>query len=159
MKVFLSLSAISLLLVIHLGLADDIVGKTVPPYPTGWQDLGGGCIDDDCTYSLGKFKKNKQEFYYLSQSLPELNHKPQWKVLSYMPMPHVEKGFEVVDFACQLNGNGEGPLDATIIAVVKTIDAELYKTIQSAYRVNTTTGRFENISTDGVVCIKQGWEQ
>lgn len=134
-------------------VAGGLTGTSVPPVPTGWKDQGGACISG-CDYSIGVLEKSDQLILYIGKSVTRIDpKKARWLITDQMPYPKTPSGFEVVYSLCERNGNP----DETIIAVVKTIDAEWYTTVRFAYRANPSTGRFEKISTKGVRCLNDGW--
>lgn len=134
-------------------VANELTGTIVPPFPTGWKDHGGACLDG-CNYNIGVLEKPGQLILYMGKSAPRVDpKKARWLVTDQMPFPKTPTGFEVVYSLCERNREP----DETIIAVVKTIEAEWYTTVKLAYRANLSTGRFEKTTTKGVRCLNDGW--
>ena len=153
MKAITRIFSLSVMLLASPSKANDIIGTIVPPYPEKWRDQGGACIAS-CDYSIGVLEKSNRLFLYFGKSAPRTDpKKARWLVTDQMPYPKTPPGFQVVYGLCERDGKP----DDTIIAIVKTTDAEWYTTVRSAYRANFNTGRFEKISTKGVRCQNEGW--
>ena len=145
--------ALSCLLVTSICSADNFIGQTIPPYPSGWQDEGGWCLDSDCHHNLGILKKANQRVLYFGKAANSNDVTPHWLVLDQMPYPDTPANFELASAACEINGKS----DLSIIAVVKTTDTEWHKQVRFAYKANTVTKQFETISTKGIRCQNNAW--
>lgn len=140
--------------------ASNLIGRIVPPYPDEWISQGGACIAGklgikrSCDYSIGILKNLDQLHIFFGKSAPRINpKKARWFVTDLMPYPKTPAGFHVVYGFCERDGSP----DASIIAVVKTTDSEWFSNVQTAYRANMNTGRFEESSIKGVRCRNEGW--
>lgn len=145
--------ALGLMLLTGTSTANNLIGKTVPPFPTGWQDEGGSCVLD-CNYSMGILKKGKERLVYFGKALPKTDTgKSRWQVLDQMPYPETREGFEVVYGSCE----SKGIADPSIIALVKFTETEWLDQVRFTYKANTAKGIFETISTEGIRCQNEGW--
>lgn len=145
--------AFSLVLLASPSLANNLIGKTIPPYPSGWQEEGGACLLN-CNYSLGVLIKAQQRLLYLGKNSPQSTASdPRWQVLDTMPYPEPPEGYELVYSACE----HQGIPDPSLIALVKIADDEWLDQVRFAYKANINKGRFETISTQGVRCQNIGW--
>lgn len=153
MRISTSSLAFSLVLLASTSSANDLIGKTIPPYTEGWQEEGGACLLN-CNYSLSVLIKGQQRLFYLGKNSPQSTaSEPRWQVLDTMPYPTPPKGYEVVYAACEYKGRP----DPNLIALVKTADKEWLDQIRFAYKANLAKGVFETISTEGIRCQNIGW--
>ena len=145
--------AFSLVLLASTSSADNLIGKTIPPYPDAWQEEGGACLLN-CKYSLGVLIKGQQRLFYLGKASPlSTASEPRWQVLDTMPYPAAPEGYELVYSACE----HQGTPDPSLIALVKTADAEWLDQVRFVYKANINQGVFETMSTAGVRCQNIGW--
>lgn len=153
MKVFGYFISFILLMGSSLSSANDLIGKTVPPYPKHWSEQGGSCIAN-CNYSIGRLVNRQKEYLYFGKNKQVPDAKtPFWKILDLMPYPEVPKGYVVVEGLCESNGIR----DETIIAVVKEDENEWFSQTRFAYRANLETEQFETIATKGIRCLNNAW--
>ena len=140
--------------------ANDLVGSTVPPYPEHYKYSGGACVSGGrdqksiCDFSIGVLEKNNQLIMYFGKAAPRTDVKqPRWLVTDQMPYPAAPDDSHVVYSMCAQNE----VRDETIIAVVKSSNSEFFTEISLAYKVNLDTGRFEQMSTSGLICINESY--
>lgn len=147
-RINLSLFAFSLLFLASTSSAEHWIAKTIPPYLDGWQEEGGTCLAN-CDYSLGVLIKGSQRLFYLGKkSAQSTDSDPRWQVLDTMPYPELPTGYELIYSACE----HQGTPDSSLIAVVKTADAEWLDQVRFAYKANIAKGSFETMSTAEVRC-------
>jgi hypothetical protein len=145
--------ALGLTLFTSVCSAASLTGKTIPPYPRGWGEPEGACLDN-CRYSIGVLSNGQTKILYLGKEVAGFTpDEPRWLVLDEMPYPQAPKGFRVTYGTCQVNKVD----DSSIIAVVKETETEWQTQVKFAYRANIKTGQLETITTKGVRCANEGW--
>lgn len=145
--------AFSLLFLASTSSAEQWVGKIIPPYLDDWQEESGACLLN-CNYSLGVLITGQERLFYLGKTSPQSTaSEPRWQILDTMPYPEVPKGYELVYAACEYQGTP----DPSLIALVKTADAEWLDQVRFVYKANLNKGVFETMSTTGVRCQNSGW--
>lgn len=145
--------AFSLLFLASISSADHLIGKTIPPYTNAWQEEGGACLLN-CNYNLGVLIKGQERLFYLGKTSPQsTDSEPRWQVLDTMPYLEAPDGYELVYSACE----HQGTPDPSLIALVKTVDAEWLDQVRFVYKANINKGVFETMSTAGVRCQNIGW--
>jgi hypothetical protein len=155
MKVRFQLAFTLLLFVCQPGKSADLIGTIVPPYPTGWRDLGGGCLtyERTCDFALSQLQSQVATYMVVGKAAPRIDpRKARWVVTDSLQLK-VPSGHHIEFADCRLNGESDG----TILTVVKTTDAEWFKNVVVAYRVGLPAGRFQKISTKGIQCANVGW--
>lgn len=137
----------------------NLVGATVPPFPTGWYDESGMCIgsglgqDQLCAFNLGVIKKGAQRWLYIGKAASSsTTGKPRWLVTDQMAYPAAPKGFHVEIVPCQRDGEPA----VTTVAIVQTTNSEWYTRVRAAYRANLATGLFETVASQGMRCLNAG---
>lgn len=152
-RIHTSSLAFCLLFLASTSSADHLIGKTIPPYTDDWQAEGGACLLN-CNYSLGVLIKGQERLFYLGKTSPQSTaREPRWQVLDTMPYPEAPDGYELVYSACE----HQGTPDPSLIALVKTVDAEWLDQVRFVYKANINKGVFETMSTAGVRCQNIRW--
>ncbi len=141
--------------------ADNFIGKIVPPYSEGFNDLSGACVTDTdeddgtCKYSINILAKNNEKIAILAQrSLRKSQDDPNtWVVTDQLAYPEVQEGYYLTIGACMFNGK----FDDAIVAVVKDAMAEDLQSYFWARRVDLKTGKFTIINPEKVNCFNEGF--
>lgn len=152
-RINLNLFAFSLLFLASTSSAEPWIAKTIPPYLDGWQEEGGACLLN-CDYNLGVLIKGSQRLFYLGKkSAQSTATDPRWRVLDTMPYPELPAGYELIYSDCEYQGKP----DPSLIALVKTADAEWLDQVRFVYQANIAKGGFETLSIEGVRCQNIAW--
>lgn len=139
----------------------DLVGSIVPPYPAGTDSRNGACIGkpaetvgkEACPYSVGLLEKGPG--IYTQIYAAKLSHRTEknafFKVTDAIPYPTVTQGYYLAFGLCRLSGEN----DDTVLAVVRTTDAEWHRDATWARKVDLPSGTFKKISPDNVECMNE----
>ena len=140
---------------------EDWVGYVVPPYPSGWSELSGGCIGsvDDaggpCHHSITVIR-DAQSGMRMILGLEEMKHfgkDPLWRVVAALePDALFDRKLDAVHGTCQLH-NVE---DATVVAIVRYEDREWLRA-REAWRFDVTAGRLVPLRAADVRCANEGY--
>lgn len=148
--------------------AVDLIGRTMPPYPEGLQDVGGICLSDAnvqghvCDFSIG--------FVGDAGTDPELEPlvryivagrlsgrdgmKALWKITDALPYPDVAKGFSWQAGNCRVGQVADGK----VVAIVKhNAEQEYLTNVAWARRLDLSSGKFEVVDPARVDCVNEGY--
>lgn len=148
--------------------AVELIGKTVPPYPEGLQDVGGSCLSDSadpehvCDFSIG----------LLADAVEDPNAEPVlryvvagrmagregplalWKITDAQAYPKTGKGFFWQAGSCRVDKVD----DAKVIAVVRQgVEQEYLTDVAWARRLDLKSGKFSLVDPARVDCINEGY--
>jgi hypothetical protein len=148
--------------------AVELIGKTVPPYPEGLQDVGGSCLSDSddpehvCDFSIGLLADASTD----SSAEPMLRYVVAgrmagregplalWKITDVQTYPKTGKGFFWQAGSCRVDKVD----DAKVIAVVRQGAEQEYLTdVAWARRLDLKSGKFSVIDPARVDCINEGY--
>lgn len=148
--------------------AVELIGKTVPPYPEGLQDVGGSCLSDSadpehvCDFSIGLLADAGTD----SNAEPVLRYVVAgrmagregplalWKITDMQPYPKVGKGFFWQAGSCRVDKVD----DAKVIAVVRQDTEQEYLTdVAWARRLDLKSGKFSVVGAARVDCVNEGY--
>jgi hypothetical protein len=148
--------------------AVELIGKTVPPYPEGLQDVGGSCLSDSddpehvCDFSIGLLadagtdSNDEPVFRYVVAGRMAGREGPLalWKITDVQAYPKVGKGFFWQAGSCRVDKVD----DAKVIAVVRQGAEQEYLTdVAWARRLDLKSGKFSVIAPARVDCINEGY--
>jgi hypothetical protein len=152
--------------------AVELIGKTVPPYPNGLQDVGGSCLSDSddpehvCDFSIGLLADAGKDPGTDSNVEPVLRYVVAgrmagregplalWKITDVQAYPKTDKGFFWQAGSCRVDKVG----DAKVIAVVRQGAEQEYLTdVAWARRLDLKSGKFSVIDPARVDCINEGY--
>lgn len=153
---------IALILAAGPALADDLVGRTVPPYPNGLESLIGSCVgdteagEDICAWSIATINRESGEavgLYAARTAGNQADGAPLWQVTSELPIPAIGSGYDVVIGECR---NAEVP-DQTIAAIARpNPDGEYSDEVAWAAQLDRGTGALTAIDAATVDCLFPG---
>src|SRR5262245_23999176 len=142
--------------------AADLVGSTIPPYPDGLVHKQGACIartsrgvENECEYSVGILESSDGKpkmLFGARMANSEDTDKASWTITDAMPYPVLPAGYFLAIATCQDNGKD----DETIIAAVRSEEAEWLKKLLWARRYDISKEKFVEHSTAGVQCLNEG---
>jgi len=152
--------------------AVELIGKTVPPYPHGLQDVGGSCLSDSddpehvCDFSIGLLADADSDAGTDSNVEPVLRYVVAgrmagregplalWKITDVQAYPKTGKGFFWQAGSCRVDKLE----DAKVIAVVRQGAEQEYLTdVAWARRLDLKSGKFSVIEPTRVDCINEGY--
>lgn len=142
-------------------LADELVGRIVPPYPDGLREWRGSCIaatpeiDDPCATALAVLGNDDAALEYIIAT--RLDHRDDngnafWRVTDVAAYPRVASGFSFETGTCAVGDRD----DLGVMAVVRQTTAETWRDATWALRLNATSGRFEQLTPARVACSNIG---
>lgn len=140
---------------------DGWVGYSVPPYPSGWRELSGGCIgsiEDEggpCHHSIAVIS-DAQSGMRMILGLAEVRHfgkEPLWRVVAALePDALFDRKLDAVHGVCQLRGVE----DAAVVAIVRYERRE-WLPARQAWRFDPGGGRMVPLPHREVRCINEGY--
>lgn len=133
--------------------ASKYIGLPYPPAPEGWQaGLGGISASAGATdFSIQELEKaGEQMLWFLKLTERDSQGKASWVVLDVLIRSEIKEPGGLISFICQIGGKP----DTEIVALGEG-DTQVITTINRAWRANHVTGRFEPISTEGIVCVEE----
>ncbi|WP_454829263.1 hypothetical protein [Pseudoxanthomonas wuyuanensis] len=165
----------SLLLVVSgAGWASELIGRTVPPYPDGLQDIGGSCLSDSsdyervCDYSIGLLAgtvaaEAEMEVGAEAEPVPRYivaarlagrdGQQALWEITDAQPYPKVGERFHLQTGSCRADGNDDGKLAAV---VRQDPTHEFLTDVAWARRLDLASGKFVPV-TGKVDCINEAY--
>lgn len=148
--------------------ADDIrlVGRVVPPYPAGLDELQGSCISGGplpaqvCDYSLtvvGRFAADRAQGAMATQVLAMRNldsgaRQARWAVTDAVAVPKPRKDYVLQIGTCRIDGVG----NASIVAFVRHGDREYSRDVRWARQLDIGSGSLVPVAAKRVDCLNEG---
>lgn len=149
--------------------AADLVGRVMPPYPAGLDELGGSCVSDSveparvCVYSVGVLASPAAvdggepvpRFVIAGQLAGRDGARAQWRITDALPYPTGRPGYYLQFGTCRVNGRD----DARVAAIVRQHDTstEWLKDIAWAGRLRLPDARFDVLDARTVDCINEAY--
>lgn len=145
---------------------DGLVGKTVPPYPAGLDELQGSCISGGplpaqvCDYSLtvvGRFAADRTQGATATQVLAMRNLDPgarqaRWIVTDAVASPKQRKGYELQIGTCRVD-RVDSP---NVVALVRHGDREYSRDVRWVRQFDIASGMLVPVAAKRVDCINEG---
>ncbi len=145
---------------------DGLVGKTVPPYPAGVDELQGSCISGGplpaqvCDYSLtvvGRFAADRALGATATKVLAMRNLDPdarqaRWTVTDAVAVPKPRKGYELQIGTCRIDRVESG----NVVAFVRHGDREYSRDVRWARQFDIASGMLVPVAAKRVDCINEG---
>lgn len=143
-----------------------LVGKIVPPYPAGLDELQGSCISGGplpaqvCDYSLtvvGRFAADRAQGATATQILAMRNLDPgarqaRWMVTDAAAVPKPRKDYVLQIGTCRIDGVG----NANIVAFVRHGDREYSRDVRWARQLDIASGILVPVAAKRVDCLNEG---
>lgn len=143
-----------------------LIGKTLPPYPAGLDELQGVCIaggpspDRICDYGLqviGRPATDPNRDATPTQILAARNLEPEadqarWRVTDAVAVPKPRKGYALQIGSCRLDRADGVP----IVAFVRHGDREYSRDVLWARRLDIASGKLHPIAIKRVDCVNEG---
>ena len=142
--------------------SNNMIGKVVPPYPSGLEEVEGSCVTSHlglermCDYAIGILQNysDKRTTILAKKSIKKNRFdSPLWEVTDQLEYPVIKNGFWLSHGSCLLNGK----LDQTVITIVKDSPTEYQEATSWAWKLNINTGKFEKISHENIKCLNGAW--
>jgi hypothetical protein len=151
----------AILSVTGVALAEELVGKVVPPFPGGMYQGGGQCIGpnakDPCEMDvsvLTTVEGRKVGVYAARSAGHDEKRGPLWTVTDVLPYPKVPKGHDLVWGTCRYDKAEDG----SVIAVVRNSKQEYLQARGWAYRVDLRSGKLTKLDPMRVDCFNTALE-
>jgi len=148
--------------------AVELIGKTMPPYPSGLRDVGGSCLSESadpahvCDFSIGLLGAADADpgietppLYVVAGRMAGRDGPlALWKITDAQAYPKVGKGYYWQAGSCRVDKVDDGK----VIAVVQqSSDQEYLTDIAWARRLDLATGKFSVVEPKRVDCINEGY--
>ena len=123
---------------------EQYIGLKYPPSPAGLSQDFSMIIENSDVYSLSLVKDGTSRMLWLSKitHYDANSGNPYWEVKDVLGLSDLEPDLTLLPDGCRLNG----ALDSEIIAAGRN------GVIVLAWRANTSSGKFEVMTTDGIEC-------
>jgi hypothetical protein len=143
--------------------AEELVGREVPPYPAGLENLIGSCIgdtakgEDICAWSIGTLNAIGSGVAIGVFAGRSLGNAPdgtaRWLVTGYLTLPAPKEGYEVQIGMCRRSGVE----DQSIVAVARLDpDKEYSDDVTWAAEFDRASGALAEMPTAGIDCANIG---
>lgn len=143
-----------------------LVGKTIPPYPAGLDELQGICIaggpslDRICAYGLqviGRPSADPDRAATPIQLLASRNVEPEasqarWRVTDAVAVPKPRKGYELQLGSCRFDRIDGAP----IVAFVRHGHREYSRDVLWARQMDIASGKLQPVAINRVDCLNEG---
>ena len=149
--------------------AADLVGRVMPPYPDGLDELGGSCVslsrdpDRVCEYSVGvlaspaaaESDQPVPRFVLARQLAGRDGPRALWRITDAVPYAGDRPGYYLQFGTCRVKGQD----DARVAAIVRQHDTatEWLKDVAWAGRLRLPDARFEVLDARTVDCINEAY--
>ncbi len=149
--------------------ATDLIGRVMPPYPSGLDELGGSCVSDSadpahvCDYSVGVLAAPAADlegepvprFVVAGQLAGRDGARAHWRSTDARPNPADRPGYYLQFGTCRVNGHD----DARVAAIVRQhgTTTEWLKDVAWAGRLRLPDARFEVLEARTVDCINEAY--
>jgi hypothetical protein len=146
--------------------SDNLVGRNVPPYPAGLDELQGSCIAGGpsqaqvCDYSLtviGRFAADPAMEATSTQLLALRNldtgeRQARWNVTDAVAVPKPRKGYALQIGSCRVD-RVDNP---GVVAFVRHGDREYSRDVRWARQFDIASGRLLPVASKRVDCVNEG---
>jgi hypothetical protein len=145
-----------------------LVGKTLPPYPPGLDEIQGSCLPGGpalaqaCDHAIAVIGQRSADperpalprWIVASRNLDRDAVQPRWRVIDATAAPKPRAGYELQIGSCRLDG-----VDAPgIVAHVRHRgDDEISRDVRWARRYDLATGKLVVTAPRQVACINEGF--
>ena len=146
----------------------ELIGKTMPPYPEGLQDVGGICVTDPggqgrvCDFSIGFVGDAGADpaleplvrYIVAGRMTGRDGGKALWKITDALAYPKVAKGFSWQAGSCRVGKVA----DDKVVAIARHDNEQEYLDVVAwARRLDLATGKFQVVDPASVDCINEGY--
>lgn len=134
------------------------IGLRYRNLPKGLTDFGGWLIDDETTSKIGvsHVGQGSQQMLWLEKlNNYDSNGRPMYQVIDVLNLPTFEKTEQIATGSRGCRRNGKRDIELAVVA--KATNTEKWTQISRAWKANRRTGKFEDVSTKGIVCENIGW--
>jgi hypothetical protein len=143
--------------------ADELIGREVPPYPAGLENLIGSCLgdtekgEDICAWSVGTLNHRDSGAavgVFAGRSLGNAaDGTARWQVTGYLTLPPPKEGYDVQIGTCRRSGAD----DQTIVAIARLDpEAEYSDDVSWAAQLDRSSGALAEVETAGIDCVNVG---
>ncbi|MFD0725273.1 hypothetical protein [Lysobacter brunescens] len=144
-----------------------LVGRTLPPYPGGLDELQGSCIAGGpglahvCDHSIAVLghrlsdaeRSSVPQWIVASRNIDSGATQARWEVTDAVAVPKPRAGYDLHIGTCRIDG-----VDAPgVIASVRHRDDEISRDVRWARRYDLATGRLVAVAPGKVDCINEGF--
>jgi hypothetical protein len=147
----------------------DLIGRVMPPYPGGLDELGGSCVTGStdaahvCDYSVGVLATPAADpagepvprFVVAGQLAGRDGPRAQWRITDAQPYPAGRSDYYLQFGTCRVNGQD----DARVAALVRQhgTTTEWVKDVAWAGRLRLPDARFDVLDARTVDCINEAY--
>jgi hypothetical protein len=152
-------------------LASDLIGRTVPPYPAGLQDIAGSCLSDSteparvCDYAISLLADAddsaandadggmRPRYIIASRLSGRDGQHAQWTITDALPYPLLVPGFQLQVGNCRAMGKADRGLAALASGDER---GQWLDRIAWARRLDFASGTFQPVSGK-VDCLNEAY--
>ncbi|KAM3112798.1 hypothetical protein [Phormidesmis sp. 146-33] len=134
------------------------IGLRYRNLPKGLTDLGGWVVGDGTTsrIAVAQVAQGSQQMLWLEKLQDyDSNGRPMYHVIDVLNLPTIKQTERLTAGSRGCTQNGKR--DPELAVIVKETNTEKWTQISRAWRANRRTGKFEKISTKGIVCENFAW--
>ena len=143
----------------------NFVGRTLPPYPAGLQELQGACLAGGpgiahvCDHSIAVLGHRPSDparqpvarWVVSSRNVDRAARQPRWLVTDAIEVPKPRAGYELQIGTCRVDG-----VDAPdIVAFVRHREDEISRDVRWVRRYDLATGKLASVEAGRVDCINE----
>lgn len=151
--------------VADVGAAASLIGRTLPPYPQGMNEVQGVCVPGGeqperiCDYGMAVLGREATDgtavgVYLIASANTDPEAKqPAWRVTDALDAPRAEGGQELQLGGCRLDGE----MRNEIVALVRHGDQEYSADVAWAKRLDIASGKFVAVELSQVDCVNAGY--
>lgn len=139
--------------------SQSFVGLQYRDIPSELVDRGGWVIDANdrgiFNFGVAHIQQGRRGMLWFTRFIRhDAKGRAIWRVIDVLELPAISQSQDLTSSRfCTQNGKKNRDL----IAIVEATDTEYRTQIHRAWRTNRATGKFESISTRGIVCQNPGW--
>lgn len=144
----------------------NLVGKMMPPYPDGLDELQGSCLSGGpdrtqiCDHSIAVLGHRPSDpartpvsrWIVSARNLDREARQPRWFVTDAVAAPKPRAGYDLQIASCRIDGT-EAP---NVIAFVRHREDEISRDVRWAWQYDLAAGELAPVDVKRVDCINEG---
>lgn len=144
----------------------NLVGRMMPPYPAGLDELQGSCIPGGpdrtqiCDHSIAVLghrpsdptRQPVSRWIVSTRNLDRDARQPRWFVTDAVAAPKPRAGYELQIASCRIDRT-EAP---TVIAFVRHREGEFSRDVRWAWQYDLAAGKLVPVDAKRVDCVNEG---
>jgi|GEM_PF-1183339 len=134
------------------------IGLRYRNLPKSLTDLGGWVVSDGTVarFAVSHVRQGSQQMLWFEKLIDyDNNGRPMFQVIDVLNLPTFSKTEQLTTGSRGCMQNGQH--DRELAVLVEATNTEKWTQISKAWRANRRTGKFEKVSTKGIVCENTAW--